>query len=202
MADLGAAARFVLVKGQVRGGVGILDGKLFKETGKEVAQLKLRAKDFELRGTPALTKLLTFGSLRGLADTLNGEGIHFSSLDAPFRVQDGGMQIAEARASGPAMGITVKGSLNFENQTMDVNGVLAPSYGVNSALGKVPLVGGMFVSRKGEGVIGMTYAMQGPMEGARTRVNPLSVLTPGILRRIFEPGAAVAEKQVDAPARN
>jgi len=202
MADLGAAARFVLVKGQVRGGAGILDGKLYKDSGKETAQLRLRAKDFELRGTPALAKLLTFGSLRGLADTLNGEGIHFSSLEAPIRVQDGGMQIDEARASGPAMGITVKGDVNFNDQTMDVNGVLAPSYGVNSALGKVPLVGGMFVSRKGEGVIGMTYAMQGPMEDARTRVNPLSVLTPGILRRIFEPGSTVAEKNAEAPARN
>jgi hypothetical protein len=92
--------------------------------------------------------------------------------------------------------------LNFDDQTMDVNGVLAPSYGVNSVLGKVPLVGGMFVSRKGEGVFGMTYAMQGPMEDARTRVNPLSVLTPGILRRVFEPGATVAEKATETPARN
>jgi len=202
MQDLGAAARFVLVKGQVRGGSGVLDGQLFKEDGKETAQLKLRAKDFELRGAPALAKLLTFGSLRGLADTLNGDGIRFSSLNAPFRVQDGAMAVEEARASGPAMGITVKGGLNFANQTMDVNGVLAPSYGVNSVLGKVPLVGGMFVSRKGEGVFGMTYAMQGPMEDARTSVNPLSVLTPGILRRIFEPGSTVAEKSVETPARN
>lgn len=202
MEDLGAAARFVLVKGQVHGGSGVLDGRLYKEAGKETAQLRLRGKDFELRGTPALAKLLTFGSLRGLADTLNGDGIRFSSMEAPFRVQGSQMQIEDARASGPAMGITVKGGLNFDDQTMDVNGVLAPSYGVNSVLGKVPLVGGMFVSRKGEGVFGMTYAMQGPMEDARTRVNPLSVLTPGILRRVFEPGATVAEKATETPARN
>lgn len=202
MEDLGAAARFVLVKGQVHGGSGILDGRLYKEAGKETAQLRLRGKDFELRGTPALAKLLTFGSLRGLADTLNGDGIRFSSMEAPFRVQGSQMQIEDARASGPAMGITVKGGLNFDDETMDVNGVLAPSYGVNSVLGKVPLVGGMFVSRKGEGVFGMTYAMQGPMEDARTRVNPLSVLTPGILRRVFEPGSTVAEKSAETPARN
>ncbi|MET0545209.1 MAG: AsmA-like C-terminal region-containing protein [Caulobacterales bacterium] len=203
MDDLGAAARFVLKEGQVRNGVGVLDGRLVEsEDGKEVADLNLQARDFELRGTPGLARLLTLGSFRGLADVLQGDGIKFSSLRAPLKVEDNHMQIKEARASGPAMGITVKGDLNFDNETMDVNGVLAPSYGINSVLGNVPLLGSVLVSRKGEGVFGMTYAMEGPFENARTSVNPLSVLTPGILRRVFEPGTPLAEKEQKSSVTN
>ena len=41
--------------------------------------------------------------------------------------------------------------------------------------------------RRGEGVFGMTYSINGPAAQPRVGVNPVSALTPGILRRIFEP---------------
>ena len=43
------------------------------------------------------------------------------------------------------------------------------------------------VSRRGEGVVGMTYSINGHVGEPRVGVNPASALTPGILRRIFEP---------------
>jgi len=44
----------------------------------------------------------------------------------------------------------------------------------------------VLVSKKGEGVFGVTYSATGSAELPKIDVNPLSVLTPGILRRIFE----------------
>ena len=54
-------------------------------------------------------------------------------------------------------------------------------------LGNVPVIGDLLVSRRGEGVFGMTYSINGPAAQPRVGVNPVSALTPGILRRIFEP---------------
>jgi hypothetical protein len=51
----------------------------------------------------------------------------------------------------------------------------------------VPVIGDLLVSRRGEGVFGMTYSINGSVESPRVGVNPVSALTPGILRRIFEP---------------
>ena len=51
----------------------------------------------------------------------------------------------------------------------------------------MPVIGNLLVSRRGEGVFGMTYAINGEAGQPRVGVNPVSALTPGILRRIFEP---------------
>ena len=62
-------------------------------------------------------------------------------------------------------------------------------------LGNVPVIGNLLVSRRGEGVFGMTYSINGPAAQPRVGVNPVSALTPGILRRIFEP----VRENTDAP---
>ena len=65
---------------------------------------------------------------------------------------------------------------------------MAPSPVLNlSMLGEVPVIGDLLVSRRGEGVFGMTYSINGHAGEPRVGVNPVSALTPGILRRIFEP---------------
>jgi hypothetical protein len=70
---------------------------------------------------------------------------------------------------------------------MNIDGVLVPSYGLNSFLGNLPILGDLITSRKGEGIFGITYTAQGPADNPRVMVNPLSAVMPGILRRIFEP---------------
>ena len=44
----------------------------------------------------------------------------------------------------------------------------------------------MLASKKGEGIFGVTYSATGNADQPKISVNPLSVLTPGILRRIFQ----------------
>jgi hypothetical protein len=44
----------------------------------------------------------------------------------------------------------------------------------------------LLVSKPGEGIIGMTYTLSGNADEPHISVNPLSLVTPGILRRIFE----------------
>ena len=63
-----------------------------------------------------------------------------------------------------------------------------PAYGINSVLENVPLIGRVLTGREGEGVFGFSYRVGGTTDDLSLLVNPLSVLTPGILRRIFEIG--------------
>jgi hypothetical protein len=82
--------------------------------------------------------------------------------------------------------VTFDGTLDRQQDRIDVTGSLVPAYGINSMLGNVPILGDLLVSKPGEGVIGLTYAMKGNLGEPALTVNPLSVLTPGILRRLFE----------------
>ena len=71
---------------------------------------------------------------------------------------------------------------------------------MNSALGGIPIIGDLFVSREGEGVFAMTYSVRGSLEEARVAVNPLSGILPGVLRRIFENPASEEVPEPTAPA--
>ena len=149
-------------------------------------QVRVVITDGRLIEAPVITQILSIASLRGLSDTLTGDGILFSNIEVPLSIKDGRYTIVGARASGPALGMTAKGWINPSEGDLDVDGVLVPSFGVNSALGGLPLIGDLFVSRDGEGVFSLRYGVEGTLERAQVSVNPLSAITPGVLRRIFE----------------
>ena len=115
-----------------------------------------------------------------------GDGILFSSVNVPLMIDNSGYYIPGAKASGPALGFTAKGSILDGGKDLTLDGVLVPSFGTNSALGGIPIIGDLFVSRDGEGVFAITYSVRGSIEEARIAVNPLSGILPGMLRRIFE----------------
>ena len=49
----------------------------------------------------------------------------------------------------------------------------------------IPLIGKVLGGEKGEGVFGMSYKVQGNSSNPLVSVNPLSILTPGVFRKIF-----------------
>lgn len=186
-ADAGFAAQALTGSTNVRGGVATVDG-VWTPGANPRAEFTVRMRDFTAVRVPAMTRLLSsVASLRGLAEMLGGDGISFTSLEAPVVMQGGRITIGESRAAGPSLGLTASGSYDTRADNLDIDGVVVPSFGLNSMLGNLPVVGEIFVSREGEGVFGMTYSMNGPIANARVGVNPVSALAPGILRRIFEP---------------
>ena len=135
---------------------------------------------------PFVARLFSAGSLDGPLRLLQGEGISLSTVSVPFNARGKMVTIHEGRASGSAIGATFGGTLDRAAERVDLTGTLVPVYGLNSMLGAVPILGDLLVSKKGEGVFGLTYAMKGNLNEPELAVNPLSVLTPGIFRRIFE----------------
>jgi hypothetical protein len=142
--------------------------------------------DVVVTDQPFLARLFAAGSLDGPLRLLQGEGIRITKFNAPFSSLGRVVTIHEGRASGPSVGGTFEGVLDRRTDTIGLSGTMVPAYGINSVLGAVPILGDILASRKGEGVFGVTYTMKGPLDDPTLTVNPLSVLTPGILRRIFE----------------
>lgn len=175
----------------LQGGVIDIEGDLAQDEG--ASQINVRISNARLRNAPVLTQILSLASLRGLADTLGGEGVLFSRIDAPLKIVNGRYIVDGGRASGPALGLTVNGYIS-ETGDIRIDGVLVPSFGLNSALGGIPIIGDLVVGRDGEGVFSLTYAVRGTLEEAQVSVNPLSAVAPGIIRRIFE-----NPSQTDAP---
>lgn len=188
-ADMGKLLSGLDLTSHLQGGSLILDASLppagvtpVKEPLTGTASLK----GFRVKDAPALAKLLTVASFGGIRDLLSGEGIAFESLDTPFTIVSDRIALGPGRAFGPSIGLTLQGEVARGTGDLDLSGTLVPAYSINTFLGNVPVIGNIFVSREGEGVIGMTYAVKGDAGDPRVLVNPLSALAPGFLRRIFQ----------------
>ena len=182
--DAGFIASAFLGIDYLEGGKLELDGTLASD-GKP-SKFDIGITSARMRNAPFLTQILSLASLRGLADTLGGEGVLFSRIDIPLTLSGDRYIVEGAKAQGPALGLTTNGFFDGKSGQIEFDGVLVPSFGMNSALGTIPILGDLVVGRDGEGVFSLTYGIRGTMEKANVSVNPLSALAPGVIRRIFE----------------
>jgi hypothetical protein len=165
----------------------------------------VRLKDFHLLNQPFLARLFSAGSLIGFGNLLQGGGIAVDELKIPFTSKNGVLGIENAHATGPAIGVSAEGYVDRPKNDIALKGTLVPLFGINSALGYIPLLGQLLVSKPGEGIIGMVYSVEGNADEPRVSVNPLSMATPGFLRRIFEgrmPSVANAPTNTEPPTAN
>ncbi len=192
VSDVGAAASAIFGSHSFRGGQATVNGRMV-EGG---ADLHVEMTKVRLVQAPSVARILTIGSLRNMADSVNGPGIDFSKVVAPVSIRGSRMNIGRARATGPVMSVTTQGVIDFDSRTVDLSGGIAPAYMFNTAVGAVPVVGDLLTSHKGEGMFGVTYSAKGAFSAPKLNVNPFSLATPGILRRIFE-GRSAATTLVD-----
>ena len=156
--------------------------------------------DFRVARAPALGKLLQAVTFYGLVDALGGPGLNFSRLSAPFQLTDDALVLSDARAFSPSLGLTAKGVINRAGDRLDLTGTLVPAYVFNSLLGRIPLIGKLFSAEKGGGLFAMNYSLHGPTDNPSVSANPLSALTPGILRGMFGIFDLPTESQKAPPA--
>lgn len=194
--DFGELLRMLDLYQNVEGGELTITGSMPPAGQEGQSDYDVVSEGFTLVRMPVLARVLAAGSLPGLAALLSGDsGIAFEQLQANIAISDDVITISEARASGPSLGVTTDGSINMAGERLALDGVLAPSYGLNSLVGNLPLVGEALISRPGEGVVGITFSVEGPFGQPTVIANPLSVLAPGILRRLFEGTAADRERE-------
>ena len=141
--------------------------------------------DFRVRDRRGLGRLLQAMTLYGLVQVASGPGLGFSRLVAPFVLTEDALELGEARAFSPSLGLTTTGRIDLRRNVADLHGTIVPAYFFNSLLGNIPLVGRLFSPEQGGGLFAASYTLRGPLDDPRVSVNPLSALTPGFLRGVF-----------------
>lgn len=178
----GELTRVLGINEHVEGGMLTLDGAY---KGDKI-EGTLDVKNYTLKRAPILTKILTIASLTGFLDTLSGNGIAFSNLHIPFTYRDNIIVLKDGKTHGNALGLTASGTIDLDNSTIDLSGLLIPSYTVNSLIGNVPVIGDLLMGGKGKGILAMNYSLKGNLDDPSVSVNPLSAFTPGFMRGIFD----------------
>ena len=141
--------------------------------------------EFAGRDAPGLGKVLQAMTLYGLVDALRGPGLNFTRATIPFSLSPDALVMQDARAFSSSLGLTVKGRIDRERDTLDLEGTIVPAYFFNTLLGRIPIFGRLFSPEEGGGLFAVAYRMRGPLNDPQTSINPLAALTPGFLRGIF-----------------
>jgi hypothetical protein len=114
------------------------------------------------------------------------EVFEFNRMRAPFSVGYGQFVLQESYLKGPLLGATLRGKVDFRTKRVNIGGTYIPLQGLNGALGDIPVLGQILSGTQGEGILGMTFAVQGPTSSPQVIVNPFSLVAPGIFRDIFQ----------------
>ena len=106
-------------------------------------------------------------------------------MKVEFTRTPGKLSIREGLVRGPQVGATIDGNIDFAKSDVRMRGTFVPLYGLNNAFGQIPIVG-LFLGGSNEGLLGITYEVVGAPNAPVLRVNPISAVAPGLLRKFFE----------------
>ncbi|MGE5203685.1 MAG: AsmA-like C-terminal domain-containing protein [Acidobacteriota bacterium] len=184
--NLGAVLRVLDVTTAVVGGRVRIRGQSEDHDGRRIFGGHVEGENYKVVRAPLLARVLGIASLSGIESLLNSsEGIPFARLSGDFNYDAGTLKVSEARAIGGAIGLTAGGTVNLNDDTLDIAGTLVPAYTINSLLGGIPLLGDVLVGEEGGGVFAANFRVAGPIADPKVSVNPLSTLAPGFLRKLF-----------------
>ncbi|MFL6814461.1 MAG: DUF3971 domain-containing protein [Bradyrhizobium sp.] len=156
----------------------------------------MNVRDFSVKGEGALDRVAAGGQVGAQ------NGIAFSRLRAEFTRQNGQLTIREGVVKGPTIGATIEGSIDYPGNQVRMSGTFVPMYGLNNMFGQIPIFGLLLGGGSNEGLIGVTYEVVGTPGQPVLRVNPISAMAPGVLRKIFEFGTGKQNTPVEFPPNN
>jgi hypothetical protein len=193
--DAGAFFRFTDTYAKMVGGqlAFAMDPPTVEPSAKEGL---INVRDFSVKGESSLDRLAA-GGPGGVQN-----GIAFSRLRAEFTRQNGQLTIREGVVKGPLIGATIEGSIDYPGNQVRMSGTFVPMYGLNNMFGQIPIVGLFLGGGSNEGLIGVTYEVVGTPGQPVLRVNPISAMAPGVLRKIFEFGTGKQNNPIEFPPNN
>jgi hypothetical protein len=176
--DAGALFRFTDTYARMAGGhlSLVMDAPTSEQTTQNGT---LVIENFAVRGEAALSRVVA-----GIASTQQSN-VEFSALNVDFDRMPGRLTIHDGVVRGPVIGATIDGSIDYRTDDVRMRGTFVPLFGLNNMFGRLPIVG-MLLGGSNEGLVGLTYEVVGKLSAPVLRVNPVSAVAPGFIRKFFE----------------
>ena len=183
--DAGEVARTFGIYGNALGGELFMRAVVHDDLPGAPIRGTIRIEDYRVINAPTLARLLTIATLTGILGELQGKGILFSRFQMPFTLQENILTIRDARTSGFTVGVNAEGTVDLETDRVDMSGTIVPAYTFNTLIDAIPVLGELLTGGEGEGLFAATYEVGGTTAEPDIKVNPLSVLAPNFLRKLF-----------------
>jgi hypothetical protein len=190
--DGGAFLSFLDIYRRMEGGRLELAARMTNE-GMDGA---FRVSNFILRDEPALRRLVAEGVTsrdeRG-AIKIDFNAAAFTRMQANFSRQRTQINVKDGLIYGTQIGIKMEGAVDFERDRIDMAGTFVPAYGFNNLFSQVPVFGPLLGGGSNEGLIAVNFRVGGAASAPQLTINPLSVIAPGFVRKLFGPTTPTGE---------
>ena len=186
--DAGALVSFVDLYKHMEGGNLVADMTMDGDT----LDGNLEIHDFVLRDEPAIRSLVARsttvsapGQNEAAAKRINGDAVGFNRLKVAFERDGSRLELSDATMSGPEIGLSVDGWLDYSHNRVAMNGTFVPVFALNNLFSQIPVIGAVLGGKSNEGLLAITFKISGAAASPTLTINPLSAVTPGFLRNIF-----------------
>ena len=183
--DAGAVARTFNIYDNAVGGDLVMEAVLHDDLPGAPVTGTVKIDDYRVINAPTLARLLTVATLTGILSELRGKGIRFSRFEMPFTLEENILTIRDAQTSGFSVGVNAEGTVDLESDRVDISGTIVPAYTFNTLIDVIPVLGELLTGGEGEGLFAADYRVGGTTAEPVISVNPLSVLAPTFLRKLF-----------------
>ena len=188
--DGGGALRALGIVNNLRGGALSVRARRRPSLKGRPMSGTLRLKGFQVERAPAIARFFAIAERR----RIDGR-IRMQQLDMKFDLRGDRLAIREGRAYSSLIGVTAAGAIDRAKRDVRLRGTLVPLYKLNSVFSKVPIIGDLLVGEKGSGLLAAHFTVKGSLDKPKFQVNPVSLLTPGALRRLFDFGSGSRRKE-------
>ncbi|MBV8565487.1 MAG: hypothetical protein JO273_08545 [Methylobacteriaceae bacterium] len=189
-ADAGGVLGFVNLYRRMEGGE--LTASIRFGEGRQDGRLVIN--DFLLRDEPSIRRLVTQAVQSNpnrsqfagdQPNNIDPSAVPFTGLQINFTRSAGRIALRDSVAWGQEVGASMEGTLDFVRDRVDLHGTFIPAFSFNNLFTKIPVVGILLGGGTHEGLFGLNYRLSGAAGNPTVTVDILSVIAPGILRKIF-----------------
>ncbi len=151
----------------------------------------LLVKNFYLTNTSILSKIILgilspLNSPQALAQALQGGSLKADSFTADLNYKKGILKLKNGSINGTSYEIKLHGLVDANNNQLEFKGLYIPSfYGINKIISMIPLLGKLLSGGDDSAFLAASFGVKGSFDKPNTSFNPLSILTPGFIRNLF-----------------
>ncbi|MBC6444278.1 MAG: AsmA-like C-terminal domain-containing protein [Alphaproteobacteria bacterium GM202ARS2] len=155
-----------------------------EEDDQWIGDFSLR--DWRLRDTPFLSRLSSLVSVSGLMNfLLLDTGVDFEEGYGVFDTKEGRLSVQDSFFWGDSLGVSLSGTVDFQDRRLEAAGTLLPSYTLNNFLGRIPVLGELAGSEESH-FLGVPYRAEGILgDDVDFRVEAGESLAPPLLRGLW-----------------
>lgn len=191
--NAGAVLRFLDLYTKISGGS--INANLVRDDS-QVFRGKVSAQNFILLNESRLAQLLrkpkageaipNGDEVVRTLQTIKTDRAKVDQLQANIEKGPGSLKISKGRLTGGDASAAFDGVVYDRNNRMNIKGTFLPARTLNRMVSKIPIIGLAFGKGKVNGLLGITFRLSGRFDNPTLRVNPLSIIAPGVFRQLFK----------------